>query len=154
MHSTVSDSLFSNVTIERRRLAQEEFGRHLIAARNRMAKTVLLRLETGGAHPIPLIERRLAPIRFMNSEQLAAVKCAVLDGADEIVKAMLMLFAAGNDTIAHDGNVANYAIVVQARSPDSDVVKESIDINRGEPLCVLWNEYKKWLSRYAPSELR
>lgn len=73
--------------------------------------------------------------------------------ADQIVTAVLIAFAGSDDMRAGD-SLVNYAIIAQSRDPGSHDVVEEVDINRGEPIAALWDRYKKWLSRYAPSDLR
>jgi len=118
-----------------------------------MAAVVLERLAGTRRHPVPLVNRVVDQVRALEPATREAVARVVMDAADEIVMGILNLFASGNDA-EMDGFVVNYAILAQIRKPESDEILEEVDINRGEPLVVIWNQYRKWLTRYCPSHLR
>ena len=153
MSRTIYDPIVADVSADRRKQAQEEFGRHLVEQRNFMAALVRKWIETDSKFPIPIYDRMLDRVRRMDAETRADVASIALLMADQVVKALLGTFDLGNDTQT-DGRCINYAVIAQARPPDTDEVQEEVDINRGEPVIAVWNAYTRWLSRYAPSELR
>jgi hypothetical protein len=153
MTTTIYDPILPLVSAERRLEMQEALGRHLVEARNRMAEVVKQWIDGDRHYPIPIYDRILDRVRQLEPSLRADVKSVALLMADEIVSAVLSVFDGGDDAFI-TGLACNYAIVAQLRNPDSDNVIEQIDVNRGEPVLAIWNNYKKWLSRYAPTELR
>jgi hypothetical protein len=118
-----------------------------------MAAQVRKRIETDTKFPVPIYDRLLDRIRGLDSGVRADIASISLLMADEIVAAVLATFAGGDEM--QSGSVAvNYAIVAQTRYARSDDVIEQIDINRGKPVIAIWDRFKRWLNRYAPSDLR
>ncbi len=153
MTRSIYDPIVDDVSPERREKAQEDFGRHVVELRNRMAKAVRKWIETDAKFPIPIYDRLIDRIRQLPPETRADVASISLLMADQIVSAVLIAFA-GSDDMRAGERLVNYAIIAQSRDPGSHDVVEEIDINRGEPIASLWDRYKKWLSRFAPSDLR
>jgi hypothetical protein len=150
---TIRDTIAPDVAEDVRKRAQEDFGRHLVQQRNQVAARVREWIETDAAFPIPMYERLVVKVRQLDDSMRKDVASIALMMADEVVTGVLNLFSLGNDMTSDDKTV-NYAIVRQARHPESDDVVEQIDIDRGAPSVYLADSYKRWLSRYAPSELR
>ena len=143
----------ADVAPERRKEAQEDFGRHLVEQRNRMASLVRKWIETDMRFPVPVYDRLLDRVRRMDAAVRADVASIALLMGDQIVSAVLTAFDRGDDMRA-DGRCVNYAVVSQLRDPGSDDVCEEVDVNRGEPVVAVWKAYARWLSRFAPVELR
>jgi hypothetical protein len=154
MSHSIDSPLTEDVSPAVRAQFQEYFGRHIVQARDRMASIIINRLFGDANHPIPVVDRKLAPIRSYSRDEQAAIKAAVLDAADQMVAAVLTVFSQGNDTSIGGSRVVNYAIIAQERVEGSDTVVHQIDINRGEPVIAIFDNYRKWLSRYSSSELR
>jgi hypothetical protein len=150
---TTRDTIAPDALEGVRKRAQEAFGRHLIERRDLVAARVREWIETDAAFPIPMYDRLVAKVRQLDDSMRRDVASIALMMADEIVAGVLSAFDLGNDTTAGDKSV-NYAIVAQACGPGSDDVLEQIDINRGDPSVHVSDTYKRWLSRYAPAELR
>ncbi len=153
MTHTIFDPLLPNVGIDKRQRAQEDFGRHLVEQRNQMATIVRKWIETDAKFPIPIYDRMIDRVRQMDAPSRADVASVALLMADQIVTAILVAFDMG-DEMRSDGKCVNYAIVAQIREAGSDEVIEDLDVNRGEPVIATWNAYKRWLSRYASSDVR
>jgi hypothetical protein len=153
MTNTFNDPIVDDIDPVRRAKIQEDFGRHLVEQRNRMAALVRKWIETDAKFPVPLYDRLLARVRKLDDSVREDVASISLLMADQIVRAILTCFARGDD-MRSDGKVVNYAIVAQSRSIGSDVIIEEVDVNRGEPVIAIWDQYSRWLSRYAPSDVR
>jgi hypothetical protein len=153
MKRSTNDPVSSNVDRKRREEAQEVFGRHIVEQRNRMAVRVRRWIETEERFPLPIYDHLLDRVRKMDPAVRADVASIALLMADQIVSAVLTAFDGGDEMIA-DGQFVNYAVVAQMREPGSDKVLSEVDVNRGDPIIAVWNAYSKWLSRYAPTELR
>ena len=153
MTRTIYDPIVADVSSEKREHAQEEFGRHLIEQRNRMALLVRKWIQTDAKFPVPLYDRLIDRIRKMDTASRSDVASIALLMADQIISAILIAFDLG-DEMQTGERLVNYAIVAQIREPNSDEVIEEVDVNRGEPIAAVWKTYNRWLSRYAPAELR
>lgn len=153
MTRSIYDPIVQDVSEERREMAQEEFGRHVVELRNRMAQAVRKWIETDAKFPIPIYDRLIGRIRHLPPETRADIASVSLLMADQIASAVLIAFAGSDDMRAGD-RLVNYAVIAQSRDPGSHEVVEEVDINRGEPVAALWDQYKRWLSRFAPSDLR
>src|SRR5882724_3049456 len=150
--ASIQDPIFPDISTKRREQAQEDFGRHLVEQRNRMAARVRKWIESDAKFPIPLYDRLIDRIRELDSKTREDVASIALLMADEILWAALTVFGTGEDT-RMDGKVVNYTVVAQVRRPGTEDILEQVDIDRGEPVIVLSKEYKRWLSRHAPTEL-
>jgi hypothetical protein len=150
---TTHSPLFPEVTPERREALQEAFGRHIARERDREAARVRQLIEGDRKFWLPLYDRMLGRLRQLDPATRADVASAALLMADEIVTGILTVFD-GSDSHAFEGGLVNYAIVAQLRDSQSLEVREQVDVNRGDPVIAVWDQYKKWLSRYTPSELR
>jgi hypothetical protein len=130
----------------RRAHMQQELGRHISDQRRRMIDLIHRWIETDIPYPLPIYNRRLDRIKALPPELRAdiAVVCEVM--ADNLASALLAVFDGGIDRHIDDYAV-NYAIIAQLFTPESDLVIEQIDINRGQPSIALWNEYKRWKTR-------
>ena len=148
MARSIYDPIVGNVSEERRRQAQEEFGRHLIEQRDRMAVLVRKWIETDSKFPVPIHDRLLDRIRRLPSSTRADIASISLLMSDQVVSAMLAVFARGDETRIND-RVVNYAIVAQVRERGSEALIDEVDINRGQPVIALWDDYKRWLSRFG-----
>lgn len=147
------DPIVADVNVEVRERVQAEFGRHLVEQRNRVASQVRKWIETDTKFPIPIYDRVVERVRKLDAKTRADVASICLLMADQIATGILATFA-GGDEMQTDGRVVNYAIVAQFRQPGSDEVTGQVDVNRGEPVIPLWDRYKRWLNRFAPSALR
>lgn len=153
MKRTIYDPITVDVPEKLREVAQEEFGQHLIECRNRVASQIIDWIEGGKRFPIPMYDRLLEKLRASDPEIRANISAIALLMADEMVSGVLMVFSRSDDFRA--GNTAvNYSIVAQMRAVGSDDVIEEVDVTRGTPIIVIWDMYKRWLSRFAPSNLR
>jgi len=152
MRSTF-DPLFQDVRPERRRQAQDDFGRHLVEQRNRMAALVRKWVETDARLGIPIHDRLLGRVKRLDAETRADIASIALLMADQILAAALTVFDRGEGMCA-DGKCVNYAVVAQIREPGTLSVSEEVDVNRGEPVLAVWKAYAQWLARFAPVELR
>jgi hypothetical protein len=153
MATTIFEPLCPNVRSARRSQVQEAFGRHLVEQRNRMAKLVRDWIETDRKYPIPIHDRIIDRVRQLDPSIRRDVAAVALLMADEIVSGVLTAFARGDDLLI-DGQLVNYAILAQLRDASSERIVEQVDVNRGDPVMAIWDQYKRWLSRYAPSDLR
>jgi hypothetical protein len=153
MARTIFDAIVPDVDSERRKQVQEDFGRHVVEQRNRMAALVRKWIESDAKFPIPVYDRLLDRIRRLDPTVRADIASISLLMADQIVSAVLGTLDGGSYARTNDA-VVNYAVIAQLRTPDSDDVIEEVDVNRGKPTIPLWDYYKRWLGRYAPSELR
>ena len=153
MTRSVYDVIVDDVEPKRREQIQEDFGRHLVEQRNRMASLVRKWIESDTKFPVPVYDRLIDRVRQLDAATRADIASVSLLMADEIVGAVLAVFARGDEMFV-DSRLANYAVVAQFRRPGSDDVVEEVDVNRGKPVIAIWDRYKRWLSRYAPSELR
>lgn len=151
--STTFDPIFPNITVDERQSAQEDFGRHVIEQRNRMAAIVQRWLAGEARFPVPLYDCLLDRLKGLDPVSRADVASVVLLMADQIVGAVLGTFD-GSDDFRAGNRLVNYAIVAQIREPGSLEVSHQIDLNRGKPVLPVWDRYKRWLSRYAPTSLR
>jgi len=153
MIRTMYEPLAGEVVPDQRKNAQDDFGRHVIEQRNRMAVLVRQWIETDKRFPVPVYDRLLDRVRPMDAQIRAEVASIALLMADQIVTAVLTAFDKGDDMTA-DGMFVNYAIIAQKRKPGSDEVFEEVDVNRGEPVLAVWKAYGRWLNRFAPADLR
>jgi hypothetical protein len=147
------EPIFPGADDETRKRAQEEFGRHLVERRNRMAALVRNWIEDDVKFPVPIFDRIIDRVRQMDAASRADVASTALLMADQVVVAILGAFALGDDMRA-DGKCINYAIVAQLRKPGSHEILDEIDVNRGTPAIAIWDMYKRWLSRYAVPDVR
>jgi hypothetical protein len=148
----IQNRILPDVPTDRRRAAQEEFGRRLIGQRDQMALLVRKWIETDAKFPIPIHDRLLDRIRGLDAATRSDVASVSLLMADQIVMAILAVFAKG--TADADGIAVDYAIIAQIHKANSDDVMEQLDVNRGRPIIAIWNEYKAWLSRYSTATAR
>jgi hypothetical protein len=153
MTRCINDPLAPEVSEERRSQVQEDFGRHLVEERNRFAALVRKWIETDAKFPVPIYDRLLDRVRALDPPLRRDVASVALLMADEVVKGILEVFSRSDVTRAGH-QVVNYAIVAQSRDPQSETVLDEVDVNRGRPVIPIWDEYKKWLSLYAPPDLR
>ena len=153
MQNSIYDPIADDVDEARRSEVQEDFGRHLVENRNRMAELVRKWIETDAAFPIPIYDRLLDQVRQLDPSMREAVASISLLMADQIVSGVLATFDKGDEMRAL-GSVVNYAIVAQIRRPSQQAPIENVDVNSGKPVIAMWDRYKKWLSRFAPSKLR
>ncbi len=153
MSRSIYDPILADVSVERREKVQEEFGRHVVEQRNRMASLIRKWIETDTRFPIPVYDRLLDRVRELEPSVRADIASIALLMSDQTVTAVLSVFAKGEE-MRSDDKVASYAIVSQCREPGCDEVIDQVDVNRGKPVVALWDEYKRWLGRYAPSDLR
>ncbi|SRR5258705_292836 len=153
MSRTIFDPIVANVSEGERAAVQQLFGRHVVEQRNRMAVLVRRWIESDLKHPLPIYDRLIDRVRALDEGTRHDIASIALLMADEIASAILIVFA-GSDDLRDNGKCINYAIVAQSRAPDSDDVDVETDVNRGDPITPLWNDYKRWLNRFAPTELR
>lgn len=153
MALTIHDAIVEDTDADNRNQVQQDFGRHIIEQRNRMAAHVRKWIETDTKFPIPLYDRLIDQFRRMDASIRAEVASVALLMADLIVSAILTAFDLGDEMRAKN-LVANYAIIAQYRTPGSDDVIKQVDVNRGKPIIAVRNQYKQWLSRFTPSDLR
>src|SRR5260221_12153524 len=97
MSQTVFDPITPDVTAERREYVQEEFCRHLMEQRNRIASVVREWIETDKKFPIPIYEVLISRIRHLDARTRADVASVSLLMADEIITGVLALFARGEE---------------------------------------------------------
>jgi len=153
MIHSIYDPIMQDVAESRRKELQEEFGRHVVEQRNRMATLVRQWIETDKRFPIPIYDRLLDHIRAFDPAMRSEIASISLLMADQIVEAVLGTFDLGDYAKAND-KLVNYAIIAQYRMQGSDDVIEDIDLNRGRPVIAIWDRYRRWLNRYSPTELR
>jgi len=153
MHRTIHDPIVKDVDSAVRAETQETFGRHIVENRNRMAELARQWIEGLAQFPIPIYDRLLDRIRCLDPSVRADVASISLLMADQIVSGILSTFDKGDEMKAGDA-IVNYAVIAQIRHPGDEVVVETIDVNCGRPVMAMWDRYKKWLTRFAPSRLR
>jgi len=147
-HHTLDDPIGSEVSPVERAFAQEAFGREIIERRNAVAVLIRNWIETDEKFPIPIYDRLIERLRHLDGPTRSDIASVALLMADEMTRNILETFDRDRE------RVANYAIVAQMRRLGAAHVTDEIDINRGNPRIGLTWMYKRWLSRFAPSELR
>jgi hypothetical protein len=155
MNQDISDPLLPDVDANDRRAAQDDFGRHVVEQRNRMAALVRKWIESDTRFPVPLYDKLIERIRQLDASTRSDIASIALLMADQIVGAVLGTFDGGDDmTVDGKETCVNYAIVAQLHRIGSDEVSEQFDINRGEPVIAIWKSYNRWLSKFADSAVR
>jgi hypothetical protein len=147
------DPVLPDVDEPRRERVQEDFGRHVVEQRNRMAALVRQWIEDDKRFPTQIYDRLLDRVRELDPAFRSDIASVALLMADQIVEAVLGTFDLG-DYAHSDDRLVNYAIIAQFRMAGSEEVIDEVDVNRGQPVIAVWKSYKRWLSRYAPVELR
>ncbi len=153
MSHSIYDPILPDVSVERREKIQEEFGRCVVEQRNRIASLVRKWIETDSKFPIPIYDRLLDRVKKLDPSTRADIASISLLMSDQIVSAVLAIFAKGDEMHVND-KIVNYAIIAQLRDPGCDEVIDEVDVNRGKPVVAFWDEYKRWLNRFASSDVR
>ena len=153
MCASIFQPVAKDVDAATRSRIQEEFGRHVVENRNRMAELVRKWIETDAKFPTPIYDRLIEKIRQLDPPMREAVASVALLMADQIVSGVLATFDKGDDMRSGD-SIVNYAVVALIRRPEGAEQIEKVDVNCGKPVIAMWDRYKKWLSRFAPSRLR
>src|SRR6266436_2086281 len=141
MQNSIYDPIAEDVDTARRNQVQEDFGRHIVENRNRMAELVRRWIETDATFPIPIYDRLIDKVRQLDPSMRETVASISLLMADQIVSGVLATFDKGDEMRA-EGSIVNYAIVAQIRRPGHETFIENVDVNCGKPVIAMWDRYK------------